>query len=150
MTEQVYKMPPMTDNRTSLRFTQNEEKTYKVLVDLAIPEWRREFVRMMWYGRVPLTVWNDLFLRLSNQQALKLLHTNKGLEIDDTTVQLAKYLTQVVSLLISRGVLPCTDTKALPAVFQLGVELLALQQQQPQPEQERVETAVEEYQTVEG
>lgn len=132
-----FKMPPMEEHREPTRFTQQEDKTYAILCNPNHPEYLREFIRYMWYGRIPVSVWNDAYLRLDRPVAVKLMH-GAYVPDDQRVIEAVKLLTEIVRRLIARSVLPCADTRALPAVFRLGYDVVVaealaeLQQQQEQ------------------
>lgn len=126
MTKTPQKMPPMQEVRESLRFTQNETNTYHAVTNADAPEWQREFVRFMWYGRIPTTIWNDQYLKLPKAVALKLIN-GYAVPLDEKQIETAVYLTQAVQKLINKGVLPCADKRALSGVFRLGIDIMALE-----------------------
>lgn len=130
------KMPVMEDTREPVRFTQNEAATYQTLVNAEVPDDRKEFVRFMWYARIPTSVWNDNFMHLSKPAANGLLK-GKATKLDEHQQGMMLFMTQVAQEGITRGILPCSDNKAIAAVVNLLAGVVAQKLRQTQ----QVETA---------
>lgn len=114
-------MQPFEDKRKQNRFKQDEEATDKAVINPELPDWQRNFIHYMWYARLPTAVWNS-YVNLPAKLANDLIN-GKPVEMDITKVNAAIGVGYVANELISRGVLPCSDPRAILAVLQLGVEV---------------------------
>ncbi|WP_040659931.1 hypothetical protein [Neisseria shayeganii] len=114
-------MQQIDDPRIPLRFTQTEAKTDAALRNGDLPQWHRNFLNMMWYARIPASVWNDIYLRTSKYTSLKLMN-GEPVELDSGQIAVIEHLTNIASSLYTAGALPCKDTKAIAGVFKLGMD----------------------------
>lgn len=114
-------MQQIDDPRIPLRFTQSEAKTDAALRNGDLPQWHRNFLNMMWYARIPASVWNDIYLRASKYISLKLLN-GEPVSLEPGQIAVIEHLTNIASSLYTAGALPCKDTKAVAGIFKLGVD----------------------------
>lgn len=118
------KMPVAEDKRVPLRFTQTDAETFAAVTNNDLPEWQRKFINAMWYARIPLTIWNDEFLHLSRKNANNLMK-GKGIVVLDEQQQLiVQRLTLLANTLMQLNVLPCSDSKALTGIINVGAAAL--------------------------
>lgn len=118
------KMPVVEDKRVPLRFTQTEADTFAVVTNNDLPEWQRNFVNAMWYARIPLTIWNDEFLHLSRKNANDLMKGKGTVVLDEQQQLIVQRLTLLARTLIQLNVLPCSDSKALTGIINVGAAAL--------------------------
>ena len=118
------RLAEMEDTRLVMRFTMREDQVYNTLTSEIVPQYIKEFVRMLWYGRVGMGAWQRFVPAMAQNHVRQLFAGDDHLLTEEHVTAIVR-VTDAISQLIARGVLPSKDNRTTIASIQLMLDKIA-------------------------